>query len=83
MKRKLLIMEDQRLLMKDIFKISDVEVDQVKIFMECDYKNIADIMKNLIRSDLNEKQKIIVGYIIGSTFGVMQTVVQTGIYGEI
>ncbi len=73
MKRKLIIVGDQRFMMKEIFNLSDSEVDQVKIFLEDDHKNIGDIMKKLIASGLNERQKILAGYIMGNTFGVKQS----------
>ncbi len=73
-KRKLLISSDQRPLIRDIFGLSDTEIDQVKIFVESDCENMSDIMKKVIGSNLNEGQKILVGYVMGNTFGVEKTV---------
>ena len=72
MKRKLIIVGNQKFMMKDIFELSDLEVDQVKRFMEDDHKDMPDIMKKLIKSDLSEKQKILAGYIMGNTYGILQ-----------
>ena len=71
MKRRLTIIGDQKFMMKDLFNLSDNDIDQVKRFMENEYKDVSEVLKKLIVSDLNERQKILAGYIIGNTFGVM------------
>ncbi len=70
MKRRLTILGDQKFMMKDLFNLSDNDVDQVKKFMEEEYKDVSEVLKKLIVSDLSERQKILAGYIIGNTFGV-------------
>lgn len=74
MKRKLTILGDQKFVMKVIFDLSDYDVEQVKKFMEDEYRDVLELLRRLISSDrLSEKQKILAGYIVGNTFGVSLT----------
>lgn len=71
MKRKLVIMGDERLMMKEVFDISDHDVDEAKRFLEKDYDYIFDVIKEAIKSNLNEKQKMLIAYIAGNTNAMM------------
>jgi NADPH:quinone reductase-like Zn-dependent oxidoreductase len=73
MKRKLLVLGDMRVMMKDIFGVNDKEIDQVVKFMGEDYDRILDAVKTAaVSDDLNCNQKMVVSYIVGNTSGVMQ-----------
>jgi len=73
MKRKLVVVGDMRFMMKDVFRINDKEVDQVVKFLGKDYEYILDAIKKAADSDeLNERQKMLISYIVGNTSGVMQ-----------
>ncbi len=74
MKRKLVVLGDMRFTMKDIFGISDKEVDQVVKFMSEDYDKMFDVIKMAAKSeDLNYRQKMLISYIVGNTSGVIQS----------
>lgn len=70
MKRKLVIIGDMRYMMKEIFGLDDLEVDNVKGFMERDFTDIFDVIKEAARSDLTDRQKMLVAYICGNTSGM-------------
>ncbi len=63
MKRKLIIIGDMRHMMREIFELDDLEVDSVKAFMEKDYIDIFDVIKDAAKSDLTDRQKMLVAYI--------------------
>jgi hypothetical protein len=70
MKRRLMIVENTRFMMKDIFGINDKEVDQVIKFMEEDYEHILDAIKMaIISGKLSDRQKMLVSYIVGDSSG--------------
>lgn len=73
MKKKWIIIGDERAMMKNIFELNDQEIDQVKDFMEMDFKNTPDLLNRLIKSKLNARQKILASYVAGNTIG-MQTI---------
>lgn len=72
MRRKLIIVGDQKFMMKDVFQLSDKEVDEVKRFMEGDFIDMPDVIKKTAKSSLNDRQKMLASYICGNTYGVMQ-----------
>lgn len=72
MKRKLVIVGDMRFMMKDVFELNDHDVDEVKRYMERDFIDIHDVIKKAAKSDLTLRQKMLVSYIAGNTYGVMQ-----------
>lgn len=69
MRKRWIILGEEKNYMKSIFDISDSEIDQVKNFMEEEYENIPNLMKKLLKSNLNERQKVLCGYIMGNTVG--------------
>ena len=72
MKRKLIVLGDMRLMLKDVFGINDKEIDQVVRFMGEDYESAFDVIKVAARSNyLTEHQKMVVSYIVGNTSGVL------------
>jgi len=72
MKRKLIIVGDMRFMMKDVFELSDRDVDDVKRYMEGDFIDIPDVIKKAAKSELSVRQKMLVSYIAGNTHGMMQ-----------
>ncbi len=83
MRRKLLVVGDMRFMMKDTFGINDKEIDKVVEFMGKDYEHILDAIKIAAKSDdLNDRQKMVVSYIVGNTSGVMQGREMCNVTGE-
>lgn len=72
MKRKLVIVGDMRYMMKEIFELSDSQVDYVKRFMEGDFVDIPDVVKKAAKSDMTDRQKMLAAYICGNTYGMME-----------
>lgn len=61
-------------MMRDIFGLSDRDVDEVKRYMERDFIDIPDVIKKAAMSaDLSVRQKMLVSYIAGNTHGIMET----------
>jgi hypothetical protein len=69
MKRKWLVMGDERKFMMEVFELNDQQVNQVKIFMEQEFQSVPELMKSLIKSNLNSNQKMLASYIMGNTVG--------------
>ncbi len=69
MKRMWVVLGDEKKFMMEVFELNDQEMDQVKTFMEQEFHDISELMKLLIRSNLNLNQKILAGYIMGNTIG--------------
>ncbi len=59
-------------MMREIFELDDLEVDSVKAFMEKDYIDIFDVIKDAAKSDLTDRQKMLVAYICGNTSGMYE-----------
>ena len=64
--RKWIKMGNEKTFMRDIFELADHEIDEVKKFMEQEFRDIFGLMKLLIKSDLNLKQKMLASYIMGN-----------------
>lgn len=64
-----MIIGNERKFMREIFELSDKEVDDVKRFMEQDFNSVPELMRLLIKSNLNDRQKMLSSYIMGNTVG--------------
>lgn len=69
MKRKWVVLGDEKKFMMEAFELNEQEMDQVKTFMEQEFYDVSELMKLLIRSNLNLNQKMLASYIMGNTVG--------------
>ena len=70
MKRKWIIMGDEKKFLRDTFELNDQQLNDVKRFMEQEFHSMPELMKLLINSKLCTNQKILASYIMGNTVAV-------------